>query len=118
MIRAAAGKEEACAALIEAWSVDRHAAPARSRIMLAATRADVRALNELARERLQEEGLLGRAEVIETARGSRSFAAGDRVLFLQERAQPGGEERHAGHGGAGGRPAAPGAAGRARVDGG
>ena len=83
MIRAAASKEEACAALIEAWSVDRHAAPARSRIMLAATRADVRALNELARERLQEEGLLGRAEVIETARGSRSFAAGDRVLFLK-----------------------------------
>ena len=83
MIRAAAGKEEACAALIEAWSVDRHAAPARSRIMLAATRADVRVLNELARERLQEEGLLGRAEVIETARGSRSFAAGDRVLFLR-----------------------------------
>ena len=42
MIRAAAGKEEACAALVEAWSVDRRAAPARSRIMLAATRADVR----------------------------------------------------------------------------
>ena len=43
----------------------------------------MRELNELARERLQEEGLLGRAEVIETARGSRSFAAGDRVLFLR-----------------------------------
>jgi ATP-dependent exoDNAse (exonuclease V) alpha subunit len=83
MLRAAAGREEARAALIEAWSVDRQAAPARSRIMLAATRADVRGLNELARERLQEEGLLARAEVIETARGSRSFAAGDRVLFLR-----------------------------------
>lgn len=83
MIRAVASREEARAALVEAWSVDRRAAPARSRIMLAATRAGVRVLNDLARARLQEEGLLGRAAVIETARGSRSFAAGDRVLFLK-----------------------------------
>ena len=52
-------------------------------VMLAYTHDDVRALNEGARARKQARGELQGGQVIVTARGERSFAAGDRVLFLR-----------------------------------
>jgi hypothetical protein len=51
--------------------------------MLAYTRDDVRQLNELAREVRRERGELGYAENIETERGMRRFAVGDRLYFLR-----------------------------------
>ncbi|MFC7694716.1 hypothetical protein ACFQY5_39400 [Paeniroseomonas aquatica] len=51
--------------------------------MLAHTRADVAALNGLARERLREAGELGPERAVATERGERVMAAGDRVMFLR-----------------------------------
>ncbi|HEV2700165.1 MAG TPA: hypothetical protein VGV09_00935, partial [Steroidobacteraceae bacterium] len=47
------------------------------------TREDVRQLNELARAARKSRGELGRAEPIETKRGIREFAKGDRLYFLR-----------------------------------
>ena len=44
------------AAVVAGWAAGRQESPTASRIMLAHTRADVAALNQLARERLREAG--------------------------------------------------------------
>ena len=51
--------------------------------MLAHTRADVAELNQLARGRMRDAGALGEDYVIQTERGERTFAPGDRVMFLR-----------------------------------
>jgi hypothetical protein len=51
--------------------------------MLAYMRDDVRALNELARTWRAEHGELGHAQAIETERGVKEFAAGERIYFLR-----------------------------------
>ncbi len=51
--------------------------------MLASTRVDVADLNRLARERLQAVGALGSDQVVQTERGERRFAGGDRLMFLR-----------------------------------
>ena len=82
-IQAASTRDEARKALLAAWQNGRHERPTESRIMLAYTRADVRQLNEQARALRQAAGEIGKGEVIETERGSREFAAGDRLFFLR-----------------------------------
>jgi conjugative relaxase-like TrwC/TraI family protein len=80
------GLDNAMAALISAWEVDK--TPLASKAMVAGTRAEVSELNRLARERLAEAGmvkdLLGlEIEIVhrdETREGKR-FAPGDRVVF-------------------------------------
>ncbi|MBL6612416.1 MAG: Ti-type conjugative transfer relaxase TraA [Alphaproteobacteria bacterium] len=69
--------------LIEKWRTEEKADLIGSRIMLAHTRADVEALNLLAREDERERGKLGRDFQIQTGRGERSFAEGDRLVFLR-----------------------------------
>jgi hypothetical protein len=95
-----ATKEEARAALIAEWAeaikvpsatadgislegAERTAAPTQSRVILAYTRDDVAALNRLARERLREAGELGPEQAVQTERGERAMAAGDRIMFLR-----------------------------------
>jgi hypothetical protein len=51
--------------------------------MLAFTRVDVSALNDAARELRKAQGELVGGERIETSRGEREFAVGDRVYFLR-----------------------------------
>jgi hypothetical protein len=51
--------------------------------MLAHTRADVAELNQLARGRMRDAGALGEDQVVQTERGARTFAPGDRVMFLR-----------------------------------
>jgi Ti-type conjugative transfer relaxase TraA len=75
-------RENARSALIALWAKDAKVLPQESRLILAYTRDDVRQLNELAREVRRERGELGHAENIETDRGVRQFAAGDRLYFL------------------------------------
>jgi Ti-type conjugative transfer relaxase TraA len=75
--------ENARAKLLGLWAEDRRARPADSQLILAYTREDVRALNRAARELLQEEGKLGAAERIDTTRGAREMAAGERIMFLK-----------------------------------
>lgn len=83
MVHAAATREQARDDLIEGWDRERQASPDKSRIILTHTNDEVRALNEAARERLREAGDLGDNVRITVERGERSFASGDRVMFLQ-----------------------------------
>ena len=76
-------RDAARRALIERWAQDGGAHSDSSRIMMAYTRDDVRALNELARAWRVERGELGRSESIETERGMRELAVGDRLYFLR-----------------------------------
>jgi Ti-type conjugative transfer relaxase TraA len=83
MVMAHGSREAAQAALVEGWSMQRERSPRTSQIILAYTRADVAALNGLARERLKAAGELGDEQNVTTTRGPRVFAAGDRVMFLR-----------------------------------
>src|SRR5690606_807407 len=57
--------------------------PASSRIILTHTNDEVRSLNEAARTRMREAGELGEDIGLDVTRGRRSFAAGDRIMFLR-----------------------------------
>jgi len=83
MVRGHATQEEARAALVAGWAAERQAAPDQSRVMLAYTRADVGELNRLARERMRAVGELGVEHQVETERGQRAMAVGDRLMFLR-----------------------------------
>ncbi|MGO7042129.1 Ti-type conjugative transfer relaxase TraA [Rhizobium acaciae] len=74
-------KSEAIESLIADWSHDYD--PAKSMLMLAHLRRDVRMLNELAREKLVERGIVGEGHVFKTADGARRFDVGDQIVFLK-----------------------------------
>ncbi|MGH2342862.1 Ti-type conjugative transfer relaxase TraA [Segnochrobactraceae bacterium EtOH-i3] len=82
-VHAAQTREQARGELIERWDRDRQAAPDRSRIILTHTNDELRALNQAARARMREAGDLGEEVHVKVERGARSFARGDRVMFLQ-----------------------------------
>ncbi|GLV21840.1 hypothetical protein TomMM35A_16960 [Sphingobium sp. TomMM35A] len=82
-IHVAETREGARRELIDRWERDRGIDPQASRIILTHTNDEVRALNEAARERLQGAGALGEEIELIVERGTRSFATGDRVMFLQ-----------------------------------
>ena len=69
------------AALVAGWDAERRQNPGQSRVILAATKVDVAELNTLARERLRAAGALGVEHSVETERGVRLFAPGDRIMF-------------------------------------
>lgn len=82
-VHAAETREQSRAELIERWDRDRAAAPAASRIILTHTNDEVQALNEAARQRLRIAGQLGEDIAVRAERGARTFAAGDRIMFLK-----------------------------------
>jgi Ti-type conjugative transfer relaxase TraA len=83
MVHAASTREQARDNLIDRWDRDRQASPDQSRIILTHTNDEVRALNEAARGRMRDTGDLGDDVRLTVERGARSFANGDRVMFLQ-----------------------------------
>ncbi len=83
MVEAHATRAEARNAVVAGWDAARRADPEQSSVILAYTRADVRELNELARGRMREAGVLGEDRSVMTERGERVFAAGDRIMFLR-----------------------------------
>jgi Ti-type conjugative transfer relaxase TraA len=83
MVESHATRAEARAAVVTGWDAARQAAPEQSSVILAYTRADVRELNELARGRMREAGVLGEDRMVSTERGERAFAEGDRIMFLR-----------------------------------
>ena len=83
MVQGHATQEAARAALVAGWAAERHQSPHQSQVMLAYTRADVAELNRLARERLRQAGTLGPEQGVQTERGERAMAAGDRLMFLR-----------------------------------
>jgi Ti-type conjugative transfer relaxase TraA len=82
-VHAAVTRDEAREQLIEGWDRDRRVAPADSRVILTHTNEDVRAINEAARARMRDSGELGEDVRLTVGRGSRAFAAGDRIMFLR-----------------------------------
>jgi Ti-type conjugative transfer relaxase TraA len=83
MVHEAATRDEVRNDLIDRWDRDRQSAPERSRIILTHTNDEVHALNEVARERMRKAVSLGDEVRVTVERGERSFASGDRVMFLQ-----------------------------------
>ena len=83
MVHAHATLDEAKAALVAGWDAARQENPELRQIMLAHRRADVRDLNERARAVRQAAGEFGAEFRVQTERGERAFAAGDRVYFLR-----------------------------------
>ncbi len=82
MVQATGTRTAAKAALVAGWDAVRQGSPEASQVILAYTRDDVRDLNELARERMRLAGALrGADQVVQTERGERAFAAGDRIMF-------------------------------------
>ena len=82
MVHEAPTREQARDDLIDRWDRDRQASPDSSRIILTHTNAEVRELNEAARDRMRDAGDLGEDVRITVERGERSFASGDRIMFL------------------------------------
>ena len=76
-------RDSARSALLARWAHDRQTDPSDTRLMLAYTRDDVRELNTQARTLRLQAGELGRAESVDTTRGAKDFAIGDRLYFLR-----------------------------------
>jgi len=83
MVHAAPDRAAARAALIDRWDAARRADPAASRIILTHLNKEVQMLNQAARGRLAAHGELGVNVAVRTERGTRHFAANDRILFLK-----------------------------------
>ena len=81
MVHAADTREAARAELVDGWDRQRRADPDQSRIILTHTNAEVRELNQEARDRLRVSGELGEDVAFAADRGVRDFAAGDRLIF-------------------------------------
>ncbi|MCB9943150.1 MAG: Ti-type conjugative transfer relaxase TraA [Geminicoccaceae bacterium] len=83
MVHEAQTREQARDDLIDRWDRDRQSVPDSSRIILTHTNAEVRELNEAARDKMRAAGDLGEDVRVAVERGTRSFATGDRIMFLQ-----------------------------------
>ncbi|MBW8285259.1 MAG: Ti-type conjugative transfer relaxase TraA, partial [Rhizobium sp.] len=74
-------KADAVTNLLADWNRDYD--PAKNTLILAHLRRDVRMLNELARAKLIERGIIEHGSAFKTADGVRNFAAGDQIVFLK-----------------------------------
>ncbi|RVC60616.1 Ti-type conjugative transfer relaxase TraA [Mesorhizobium sp.] len=83
MVHQAATRDQARSDLVARWDRDRQAEPQVSRIILTHTNDEVRALNKAARERMRAAGDLGDEVHVDVERGAKTFARGDRVMFLR-----------------------------------
>ncbi|MBY2998823.1 Ti-type conjugative transfer relaxase TraA [Rhizobium leguminosarum] len=92
-IQLKANRDDVLKAIIADYVADRSANPNDTRIAMAHRRDDVRAINAGIRSRLQERGELSRSTgtsddrgeelTYQTNNGKRSFARGDRIVFLE-----------------------------------
>ncbi|WP_028734327.1 Ti-type conjugative transfer relaxase TraA [Rhizobium leguminosarum] len=74
-------KDEAVESLIAAW--DRDYDPSKTSLILAHLRRDVRMLNNMARAKLVERGVVADGFAFKTEDGNRMFATGDQIVFLK-----------------------------------
>lgn len=81
MVQTGWTRDEAIASLIADW--DREYDPAKTTLILAHRRVDVRLLNEMARGTLVERGVIEAGHAFKTEDGTRQFAAGDQIVFLK-----------------------------------
>src|SRR3546814_19480698 len=83
MVHTAETREQARSDLVGRWDRDRQANPDASRIILTHTNAEVRELNEAARDAMRASGDLGDDVAVKVERGDQMFASGDRIMFLR-----------------------------------
>jgi Ti-type conjugative transfer relaxase TraA len=83
LLRSHATSDEARTALLQSWSRASDQEPNQTRLILAYTRNDVAVLNDAARELRKSKGELQSGTSIETSRGEKEFAPGDRLYFLR-----------------------------------
>ena len=88
-VHAADTRDAARTELVDAWDRDRQRHPDASRIILTHTNDEVRQLNDDVRDRLRAGGVLGDDVAIKVERGDRSFAEGDRIMFLRNEREMG-----------------------------
>lgn len=69
-------------ALIEGWRSERGHDPALSRVILSHTRDEVRTLDDMALDALEQGGQLGDDIAVQTASGERLIAERERIIFL------------------------------------
>ncbi len=81
LVRTGWTKDEAITSLIADW--DHEYDPAKATLVLAHRRVDVRLLNEMARGKLVERGVIEAGHAFKTEDGKRHFAAGDQIVFLK-----------------------------------
>src|SRR3546814_14713964 len=74
MVHAAETREAARSELVDRWDAQRLADPDKTRIILTHTNAEVRDLNQAARDRLRDAGELGTDVRVSAERGAREFA--------------------------------------------
>jgi Ti-type conjugative transfer relaxase TraA len=87
-IRFSESGEGARGEIVRDYLADRDERPEGSRVAMAHRRVDVRAINDGIRAELQERGELAQGEengalIFQTNDGSREFAPGDRIVFLE-----------------------------------
>ncbi|MGO4684532.1 Ti-type conjugative transfer relaxase TraA [Hyphomicrobium sp. 2TAF46] len=87
-IRQPAARTEAIVEITRDYLAARVTRPASQTLILAHSNAEVFALNQSVRVALMARGELNGEQSFVTARGVRSFAPGDRVLFLENRRLP------------------------------
>ncbi|NSY99631.1 Ti-type conjugative transfer relaxase TraA [Agrobacterium tumefaciens] len=88
-------KADAVESLIASWNHDYD--PKKSMLILAHLRRDVHMLNELARAKLVERGIVGEGHAFRTASGTRHFDAGDQIVFLKNEGSLGVKNGMIGH---------------------
>ncbi|KGB59034.1 Ti-type conjugative transfer relaxase TraA [Sphingopyxis sp. LC363] len=81
-VHAAETREAARTELVDAWDRDRQNHPDASRIILTHTNDEREQLNDAVRQRLKASGALSDEVALKVDRGERSFASGDRIMFL------------------------------------
>lgn len=87
-IRLSETRDEARGEIVRDYLADAQERPEGTRVAMAHRRADVRAINDAIRSALQDSHRLGRGEEggevsFQTNDGKRSFAPGDRIVFLE-----------------------------------
>ena len=82
-VQLAATRENAQAVLVRDYMADLSSRQEGSRLALAHRRKDVHALNDAIRQARKERGELAHEQDYETQNGRRGFAAGDRIVFLE-----------------------------------
>jgi Ti-type conjugative transfer relaxase TraA len=83
MVVESESRQAARAALIDGWDRDRLMHPDHTSMIFTHTNEECDELSGLARDRLKRHGMLAEEITVQTTRGERLFARGDRVMFLR-----------------------------------